>query len=313
MQNKFMSTIKTNSLLALLLASAITVAGLNTGLISEARAQDVLPMDNGMATYHTAPRYRESESHPLRLVGYVLHPVGWVIREGIFRPLSYFASSTETRRSVMGFREPFDYRQPECFSADESSPDCRAIPPFNYETVSLSDGSPSGVVRRNAGDSYSSNDGATNLERSVYFPDVNFDFNSRNLNDLGRGRAHQIAKLLVDRPGLHVVLQGHADYKGGDKYNEKLGLDRSETVRQELISLGVPADRLSSVTFGETQPLLSEEENWARAVNRRVQVQVGDGEIVSETSVSSEEQSNRKSNEAEPKGQFSYYRLRQPQ
>ena len=50
-------------------------------------AQDQLPYDNGLATYHTAPRYRESESHPLRIVAYALHPIGWALREGVFRPL----------------------------------------------------------------------------------------------------------------------------------------------------------------------------------------------------------------------------------
>src|SRR5437773_922107 len=69
-------------------------------------AQDQLPTDNGLATYHAAPRYRESESHPLRVLAYVVHPIGWVLREVIFRPLSYFASSTEVTRSVMGYREP---------------------------------------------------------------------------------------------------------------------------------------------------------------------------------------------------------------
>src|SRR5690606_35036233 len=100
---------------------------------SFASAQDLLPRDNGMATYHTSPRYRESESHPLRVISYVVHPIGWALREVIFRPLSYFASSTETTRSVMGYREPFDFRETECFSPDDSIPDCRSMLPFNYD------------------------------------------------------------------------------------------------------------------------------------------------------------------------------------
>lgn len=229
-------------------------------------AQDLLPADNGLATYHTSPRYRESESHPLRVAAYVVHPVGWLAREVVFRPLSYFASSTETTRSIMGYREPFDYRQPECFSADDSSPDCRSIMPFNYDAPGATTG---GAVEPAAL--------ATEPQRQVYFPDVNYDFNVRKLNDLGRGRAHQLAALLNKEPGLKVVLQGHADYKGADQYNEKLGLDRAEALRQELVALGVSADRLSTVTFGESQPLLPEQEDWARAVNRRVEVHVDGG------------------------------------
>lgn len=241
------------------------VAIVNVGLASSVLAQDTLPYDNGIYSYHTSPRYRESESHPLRIVGYVLHPIGWVAREVIFRPLSYFASSSETRKSVMGYREPYDFRQPECFSADGSTPDCKTITPFNYDHAT-DDGTDDAA--RVVGDSGS----------QVYFPNVNFDFNVRKLNALGKGRVKQIAEMLKTSPSVKVVLQGNADYVGSEKYNEKLGMDRAEAVKAELIGLGVPADRLSTVSFGETQPIYTEQEDWARAINRRVEVHPDEGE-----------------------------------
>lgn len=247
---------RTIKFLSISLLAALTVS---VSLVKSAEAQDVLPADNGIETYHTSPRYRESESHPLRVLAYVVHPVGWLLREGIFRPLSFFASSTEVTRSVMGYREPYDYRQPECFSADDSVPDCRSVQPFNYATAPANDDDTGALD--------------TSSARQVYFPNVNFDFNKRTLNQLGRGRVQQIAQMLSESPNLKVVLQGHTDYKGSNKYNEKLGLDRAESVRQELIALGVSADRLSTVTFGETQPVYTEDTDWARAVNRRVEIQ----------------------------------------
>lgn len=232
-------------------------------------AQDRLPVDNSFVTYHTAPRYRESESHPLRVLAYVLHPIGWVAREVVFRPLSYFASSTEGTRSVMGYREPYDYRNPECFSADSSVPDCRSISPFNY--ADLEGGDDTGA---NAG----LNDVAAGAERNVYFPDVNFDFNVRALNDLGKGRVRQLSQLLqTTDTNVNVVLEGHTDYIGSPEYNEKLGLDRAEAVRQELIALGIAPERVSTVTFGKTKPIFTEEADWARAINRRVEVHVDTG------------------------------------
>jgi len=152
----------------------------------------------------------------------------------------------------MGYREPYDYRQPECFSSDDSVPDCRSIVPFNYDqgnTRSLGSGD----------------------DRAVYFPDVNFDFNSRKLNTLGTSKAHSLAQLLKSGSGVKVVLQGHTDFKGSDEYNMKLGMDRAEAVRKELVASGISADRLSTVTFGESQPLFAEKEDWARAANRRVE------------------------------------------
>ncbi len=229
-------------------------------------AQDMLPADNGLVTYHTSPRYRESESHPLRIASYILHPVGWVAREVIFRPFSYFASSTPVTRSVMGYREPYDYRQPECFSADDSSPDCRTVSPFNYAAVPVlvpDHGAyiPSDVVYG---------------ERHVYFPDVNFDFDARRLNDLGEGRVRQIALLMQSEPNLTVVLQGHTDYIGAEEYNERLGMDRAEAVRAQLVKFGVSPERLSTVSFGKGQPVFPDSENWARAVNRRVEIHVSE-------------------------------------
>lgn len=240
---------------------------IQSGTVASVQAQDVLPTDNGLATYHTAPRYRESESHPLRIIAYIFHPVGWLAREVVFRPLSYFASSTELTRSVMGYREPFDYRQPECFSADDSAPDCRSLTPFNY-------GAASGGTRTTTIE-----DEGRVIEpvRQVYFPNVNFDFNVRKLNSLGKGRAQQVAEILKSEAGVKVVLQGHADYIGSEKYNEKLGMDRAEAVRKELITLGIAPERLSSVSFGESQPIFTQQEDWARAINRRVEVHADDG------------------------------------
>lgn len=247
----------------------VVVSGICAGLISlmtpeMASAQDTLPYDNGITSYHASPRYRESESHPLRIVAYVLHPIGWVAREVFFRPLSYFASSTETTRSVMGYREPYDYRQPSCFSPDATIPDCRTVAPFNYD--------------QDGGDSDGQGESSVTVgEKAVYFPDVNFDFNARTLSQLGVSRARAIADILQKDGTVKVILQGHTDDRGSDDYNMKLGMDRAEAVRQELVANGVSADRLSTVSFGKSQPLFSDDSDWARAANRRVDVKVEEG------------------------------------
>jgi outer membrane protein OmpA-like peptidoglycan-associated protein len=230
-------------------------------------AQDRLPRDNGLATYHADPRYRPSESHLLRVLAYVGHPIGWVAREAFFRPLSYFASSTSTTRSVMGYREPYDFREPECFSADSSVPDCRSLLPFNYDAEPMDDLMEDVSV-------------TTEVERHVYFPNINFDFDVRTLNELGKGRTRQLAVLLNESDGVHVVLEGHADYKGSVAYNDKLGMDRADAVRKELVAQGVSPERLSTVTFGKSKPIYEDKTDWARAVNRRVEVHVDGGEEV---------------------------------
>lgn len=235
------------------------VAQLSSPFVGSALCQDQMPDDTGLFNYHTSPRYRESESHPLRTAAYVLHPVGWIAREAVYRPLSALFGSTRFTRSFFGFREPFDYRRPECFSGDDTVPDCRSLSPFNYESPVTSD--------------VASDVGSMDTHDSqVFFPDINFDFDKRTLNALGKGKVKVLASMLSSKPNITVVLEGHADYKGSDAYNQKLGMDRAEAVRMELENLGVSGARLSTVSFGETQPLIDEDSDWARAVNRRVSV-----------------------------------------
>ncbi len=241
-----------------LMSSVMTFLVAFSTLVTPLNAQEILPYDNSddegeIGEYHPSPAYRESESHPLRILAYIVHPIGWVARELIFRPLSYFASSTPETRQVMGYREPYDFRRPSCFSRGQEIPDCRTITPFNYDQ--------------------SQQGGGAGLDKKVvYFPDVNFDFNQRSLNRVGKEKAVAVSKMINGGEPVDVELQGHADKRGNDEYNMKLGMDRAQAVKRELVSLGVPESRLSTVSFGERKPLFNEEEEWAYSANRRVEV-----------------------------------------
>lgn len=237
-------------------------------IVNVSFAQELLPDDNGIYTYHTAPRWRESESHPLRIAAYIVHPIGWVFREAIFRPFSYFAGSTTFTRSFFGFREPFDHRQPLCFFDSDKIPDCNSISPYNS------------LGGKSSGDAAAEAKLAD--QKQIYFPDIAFDFNKHSLNELGKARVRQAAQILSTQPATKVVVEGHTDYIGTDEYNIKLGQKRAETVSKELGELGIDAQRLNIVSFGEGKPLFTEQEDWARAANRRVQFSVQSGEVKAE-------------------------------
>jgi outer membrane protein OmpA-like peptidoglycan-associated protein len=262
-----MSAKRTVLLAACILGSVSFGTGM-VGSTNSASAQDLLPRDNGIFTYHTSPRWRESEDHPLRTVAYILHPVGWILREGIYRPFSAFAGSTRFTKSFFGFREPFDFREPLCFFDTDKVPDCHSLPPYNAIGVDH----PKSTEPEDE-------TASLNTERQVYFPDIAFDFNKSSLNDLGKARVRQVAQLLASVPSLKVVVEGHTDYIGTDEYNMKLGQRRADTVVKELSELGVDTQRMTPVSFGEGKPLFTEEEDWARAANRRVQFSVqGEGQ-----------------------------------
>ena len=143
----------------------VSIVGSLVCFASSALAQDNLPRDNGIFSYHKAPRYRESESHPLRTAAYILHPVGWVLREGFYRPWSALAGSSEFTRSFFGFREPYDYREPLCFEGSDIVPDCHTMAP--YANLGGADESDTATMAPESS------------ERQVFIPDVNFDFNKK--------------------------------------------------------------------------------------------------------------------------------------
>jgi peptidoglycan-associated lipoprotein len=118
----------------------------------------------------------------------------------------------------------------------------------------------------------------------VAFPDVNFEFDKATLTDVGRGRVYLISQKLKEGTNVKIEIQGHTDYIGTEDYNKKLGMQRAETVKAELVRLGVDPARISTVSFGEDRPLIDMQTPWARAVNRRSEfVVIGEPSATSET------------------------------
>jgi len=66
-----------------------------------------------------------------------------------------------------------------------------------------------------------------------------------------------------------VMVEGHADSRGTNEYNLALGERRAEAVRNYMVSLGVPLDRMTIVSKGEEQPFCSEENESCWQQNRR--------------------------------------------
>lgn len=106
---------------------------------------------------------------------------------------------------------------------------------------------------------------------------LHFDFGKSQLTDEARARlASAVAMLKANAQGMSVALEGHADWTGSEAYNEKLGMARAETVRQYLAEhLQIPADQVSVVSYGESNPTAPNTTQEGRARNRRVLIKVG--------------------------------------
>jgi OmpA-OmpF porin, OOP family len=83
-----------------------------------------------------------------------------------------------------------------------------------------------------------------------------------------------VVRILNEDPNLKLSIEGHTDNVGTDEYNHKLSHDRAASVKNYLISKGIDETRLTSVGFGETQPIADNKTAAGRAKNRRVVMKV---------------------------------------
>jgi hypothetical protein len=111
--------------------------------------------------------------------------------------------------------------------------------------------------------------------------EINFEFNSAVLSD-GFPSLLRLADLLNKHPGLHVRVEGHTDNLGGSGYNDKLGLERANTVRDFLVKYGAKAEQVEVTSRGATTPEVHgfkqhySKTDVARWMNRRVVLTVTD-------------------------------------
>jgi len=86
-----------------------------------------------------------------------------------------------------------------------------------------------------------------------------------------------LEKVLADmraRPVPDIVVIGHSDTVGGDAYNDQLSLARASRMREMLIGLGIPAERIEAAGRGKRELLVPTEDNVPEPRNRRVEINV---------------------------------------
>lgn len=88
-------------------------------------------------------------------------------------------------------------------------------------------------------------------------------------------RLREVAAAMQKDP-RHITVVGHTDAKGSDGANKKLSEARANAVRTFLSKEGVPADRLSAMGMGESEPIADNETTEGRANNRRVELIIED-------------------------------------
>ena len=114
---------------------------------------------------------------------------------------------------------------------------------------------------------------------STEVQDAYFDYDKSDIREDARAtltrNADALKAIFNDFPGSTVMLEGHCDERGSAEYNLGLGDRRATSARDFLVQLGVPADRIRTISYGKERPVCtdSNESCWQR--NRRAHFAAG--------------------------------------
>ncbi len=100
---------------------------------------------------------------------------------------------------------------------------------------------------------------------------IYFDFDSFILTQPSRDILYKNAEWLLKNKAVKVQIEGHCDERGSDEYNLALGEKRAKSAMNYLLTLGVPSDRLSVISYGKEKPLDPGHDEAAWAKNRRAE------------------------------------------
>lgn len=99
--------------------------------------------------------------------------------------------------------------------------------------------------------------------------DVFFAFDSSDLSDVSRQALEKNATWMKRWTSTRIMIEGHCDNRGTSEYNLGLGERRATAVRNYLVSLGIPVDRVATVSKGKEAPFCMENNEACWSQNRR--------------------------------------------
>ncbi len=116
-------------------------------------------------------------------------------------------------------------------------------------------------------------------ERITALQDAFYDYDKSDIRDDARSALTKDADLLKsifqDFPDAVITVEGHCDERGSAEYNLGLGDRRAASAKEFLVQLGVPADKLKTISYGKERPVCTDanEACWQR--NRRAHFSTG--------------------------------------
>ncbi|NTW68812.1 MAG: OmpA family protein [Chlorobiaceae bacterium] len=99
-----------------------------------------------------------------------------------------------------------------------------------------------------------------------------FSTGSSTLTSTSRTNIEKLARILNQYNDTHVMVEGHTDNTGTEAINQTLSERRAESVSKLLVAYGVAERRLSTIGYGQSRPVASNDSEFDRKSNRRVEV-----------------------------------------
>lgn len=110
--------------------------------------------------------------------------------------------------------------------------------------------------------------------KTIILEGVNFDFDKSTLKPHAKNILTDDVRMLKTNPNLNVSIEGHCDIRGTDAYNMKLSHRRSDSVYNYLLKQGVAANRMNTVAYGRSRPLVPNTSEANMYKNRRVEIKI---------------------------------------
>jgi peptidoglycan-associated lipoprotein len=111
-------------------------------------------------------------------------------------------------------------------------------------------------------------------QRLAEVQDIYFDYDKSEVREDARAtlqkNADVIKAILNDFPSAVLTLEGHCDERGSAEYNLGLGDRRATSAKEFLSQVGLPADRVKTISYGKERPGCTESNEACWAKNRRV-------------------------------------------
>lgn len=103
---------------------------------------------------------------------------------------------------------------------------------------------------------------------------ITFAYDDATLNPSFTSSLNQLAQTMNQYNQTTINVAGHTDSTGSDSYNYNLSRQRAASVANYLISRGVSPNRINAVGYGESSPIASNDNEYGRAQNRRVEITI---------------------------------------